>query len=141
MLTTVYTKDAAQVIEAEIGTPLRTLINQETDAHAVLIGGFHGAWLPIDIIGTLEGTNNMQDKLSSAAGLIVSRKISKYAAVYAEPIYIFNTNPTVPENGSDNNTMMIGLGGRLRIRPSVYVVGEVTPRAEVYALGAQLINV
>jgi NADH:ubiquinone oxidoreductase subunit F (NADH-binding) len=53
MLATVYTKDNAQVIEAEIGTPLRTLINQETNAHAVLIGGFHGAWLPIDTIGTL----------------------------------------------------------------------------------------
>ena len=41
-----------QVIEAEIGTPLRNLIPQQ-DAHAVLVGGFHGAWLPIDTIGTL----------------------------------------------------------------------------------------
>ena len=52
MLTTVITTDNTQVIEAEIGTALRTLIPQE-DAHAVLIGGFHGAWLPIDTIGTL----------------------------------------------------------------------------------------
>jgi NADH:ubiquinone oxidoreductase subunit F (NADH-binding) len=52
MLTTVHTNHSTQVVEAEIGTPMRTLIPQ-TDAHAVLIGGFHGAWLPIDAIGTL----------------------------------------------------------------------------------------
>ena len=52
MLSTVITTDNTQVIEAEIGTPLRTLIPGE-NAHAVLIGGFHGAWLPIATIGTL----------------------------------------------------------------------------------------
>ena len=46
MLTTVHTKDHAQIIEAEIGTPLRNLIPQD-DAQAVLIGGYHGAWLPM----------------------------------------------------------------------------------------------
>jgi hypothetical protein len=33
-----------------------------------------------------------------------------------------------PFESGDNNTFMIGLGARVRIRPSWYVVGEVTPR-------------
>jgi hypothetical protein len=39
---------------------------------------------------------------------------------------VFNAN-TFNEPG-DENTFMIGLGARLRIRPSTYLVGEITPR-------------
>ena len=53
MLATVHTNDGSQVVEAEIGAPLRTLMPAKEDAQAVLIGGFHGTWLPIDAIGTL----------------------------------------------------------------------------------------
>ena len=75
MLTTVYTKDGTQVIEAEIGTPLRTLINQETSAHAVLIGGYHGAWLPIDAVGTLTLDNAALKTYGAAlgAGVVAAR--------------------------------------------------------------------
>jgi NADH:ubiquinone oxidoreductase subunit F (NADH-binding) len=52
MLTTVHTQHGSQVIEAELGAPLRTLIQQQ-DVQAVLIGGYHGAWLPSNAIGTL----------------------------------------------------------------------------------------
>jgi uncharacterized beta barrel domain-containing protein DUF5777 len=99
-----------------------------------------GRPLSIDIIATLEGQNNMQDKKSSAVGLLFSKKLAKYAAVYAEPIYIFNTNPLEPESQSDNNTMILGLGGRLRLRPSLYVVGEVTPRLTGYEPGVNLVS-
>src|SRR6516225_4740693 len=53
MLTTVHTRDDTQVIEAEIGTPLRNFIGQGTNAQAVLIGGFHGTWLPSGTLATL----------------------------------------------------------------------------------------
>jgi NADH:ubiquinone oxidoreductase subunit F (NADH-binding) len=47
MLTTVHQADGErQVIEAEIGAPLHTLLTSQADAQAVLIGGFHGTWLP-----------------------------------------------------------------------------------------------
>ena len=50
-----------------------------------------------------------------------------HAALYAEPMFVINSSPfDVP--GADNNTFMLGLGGRLRLRPSLYVVGEITPR-------------
>jgi Membrane bound beta barrel domain (DUF5777) len=91
--------------------------------------------LGLDVIATLEGTNNLRAQKSSAIGILVSKKIARVAAFYAEPIYVINTNSAVPENASDNNTMMLGLGGRIRIRPTVYLVGEITPRLGGYDVG------
>ena len=68
MLTTVHTQDNTQIIEAEIGTPLRTLLPASQDAQAVLIGGFHGAWLPIDAIGTLTLDNKALNARGAALG-------------------------------------------------------------------------
>jgi len=91
--------------------------------------------LGLDVIATLEGGNNLRDHYRSAVGILVSRKVAKVAALYAEPIYIFNTNSAEPPDAADNNTMMLGLGGRLRIRPALYIVGEVTPRLAGYTPG------
>jgi len=91
-----------------------------------------GKPLGLDVIATLEGTDNLTDQMSSAIGVLVSRKIGKVAALYVEPIYVINTNPQVAD---DNDTGMIGIGGRIRIRPSTYLVGEVTPRISGYRPG------
>jgi NADH:ubiquinone oxidoreductase subunit F (NADH-binding) len=37
----------SQVIEIEIGAPLGSLLDPNAQAQAVLIGGFHGTWLPL----------------------------------------------------------------------------------------------
>ena len=89
---------------------------------------------------TFEGANNLQGNLSPAVGAIVSRRVSKYAALYAEPIVVFNTNPLDSSLVSSNDTFMLGLGGRLRIRPSTYIVGEFTPRLAGYTPGVGLIS-
>jgi NADH:ubiquinone oxidoreductase subunit F (NADH-binding) len=68
MLTTVHTQENTQIIEAEIGTPLRTLLPAETRAQAVLIGGFHGAWLPTAAIGTLTLDNQALKTHGAALG-------------------------------------------------------------------------
>ena len=70
-----------------------------------------------------------------ASALIVSRKIGKFAAVYAEPMFVANTNSLDSGTGVDNNTTMIGLGTRLRVRPAMYLVGEITPRLSGYKPG------
>jgi hypothetical protein len=88
--------------------------------------------LGIDVIATLEGKNNMRDQKSSTIGVLVSRKVAKVAAVYAEPLFVVNSNPAAT---SDNNTAMIGLGTRIRIRPATYLIGEVTPRLSGYKPG------
>src|SRR5437762_5650351 len=90
--------------------------------------------LGLDAIVTLEGTNNMRDQLSSALGVLASRKVGGIVALYAEPTYMVNTRPAT-SNDPDNDTFMLGLGGRIRIRPVVYLVGEITPRLWGYQPG------
>jgi hypothetical protein len=81
----------------------------------------------LDIVATIEGTNNFRDIYSPALGVIVSRELGRAGALYLEPIWVHNTN-LLNLPGEDNDTLLIGLGARLRIRPTVYVVGEFVPR-------------
>jgi NADH:ubiquinone oxidoreductase subunit F (NADH-binding) len=68
MLATVHTNSNTQVVEAELGVPLSTLIPAAENAQAVLIGGYHGAWLPIDTIGTLTLDNQALQTRGAAVG-------------------------------------------------------------------------
>jgi Membrane bound beta barrel domain (DUF5777) len=78
--------------------------------------------------GAIDGTNNFRDSYSPTVGVLVSHKIADRVAVYAEPLWVNNTNPLPEEVVDENNTLLLGLGARVRIRPSVYVVGEYVPR-------------
>ena len=89
----------------------------------------------LDVHATLEGRNNMREQKSSALGVLVSKKVGRLAALYVEPMIVVNTNPEDGGSGVDNNTMMIGLGARVRIRPTTYLIGEVTPRVGGYKPG------
>jgi uncharacterized beta barrel domain-containing protein DUF5777 len=82
----------------------------------------------IDVIGTAEGTNNFRDRYSPGIGAVISRELGRHGAIYAHPIWINNTNPLASESTDENDTFMLGLGSRLRIRPTVYLVGETVPR-------------
>jgi NADH:ubiquinone oxidoreductase subunit F (NADH-binding) len=84
MLTTVHAQDSTQIIEAEIGTPLRTLLPAVQDAQAVLIGGFHGAWLPVDAIGTLTLDNQALKGHGAALGAGVIAALPVYRCGLAE---------------------------------------------------------
>ncbi len=90
-----------------------------------------GKPITLDVIGTFEGLDNLNGVKSPAVGVLVSRKVHRIAAVYAEPIVVFNSN-LFPDDNADQNTFMLGIGARLRIRPSTYVVGEYTPRLAGY---------
>ena len=84
--------------------------------------------LGVDIYASIEGRNNFQEIYSPAVGAVISRRIGTHGAVYVEPIFVGNTNffDLVPED--DNDTFILGLGGRVRIRPKLYLVGELAPR-------------
>jgi hypothetical protein len=82
----------------------------------------------LDVVATMEGTNNFRDSYSPALGVIVSRELGTRGALYFEPIWVNNSNPLPSELAEDNNTFLIGLGARIRIRPTVYLVGEIIPR-------------
>jgi NADH:ubiquinone oxidoreductase subunit F (NADH-binding) len=79
MLATVYQTDGqCQVIEAEIGAPLRSLLAAQAqgqtqtepspEAQAVLIGGFHGTWLPMAQATALTLDNNALNSSGAALG-------------------------------------------------------------------------
>jgi hypothetical protein len=86
--------------------------------------------LPLDIsaLVAIDGTNNFRDSYSPAVGAIVSRSFGEYGAVYVEPIWVNNSNPLPKELVDDNDTFMVGVGARVRVRPTVYLTGEFIPR-------------
>jgi hypothetical protein len=92
---------------------------------------------PVDIAAlvSIDGTNNFKDSYSPAVGAIISRRFADVAAIYVEPIWVNNTNALPSDLVDDNDTFIVGLGARVRIRPSVYLVGEFAPRAAGYEPG------
>jgi hypothetical protein len=82
----------------------------------------------VDAIGTLEGTNNFRDRYMPGIGAVISRALGRRGAVYAQPIFVIDANAFPTSAVSEEHTLMIGLGARLRVRPSLYLVGEMAPR-------------
>jgi hypothetical protein len=82
----------------------------------------------VDVIATAGGTNNFRDSYSPAIGAVISRTIGRHGALYAHPIWINNTNAQPTELVDDNDTFIVGVGGRFRVRPTVYLVAEAAPR-------------
>lgn len=97
-----------------------------------------GGPIGLDAIVTLEGDDNLSEHHQTALGLLISRKAGRLAALYAEPIFVVNSNPF--ENAGDEHTLMLGLGARVRVRPSTYIVGEFTPRLAGYDAGEHQIS-
>ena len=91
--------------------------------------------LSINVFGSAEGTNNFKDSYSPGLGVILSREIGDRAALYAEPFWVNNTNPLPGELVDDNNSIMLGLGARVRLSASVYGVFEITPRVNGFDPG------
>lgn len=92
---------------------------------------------PVSIaaLAAIDGTNNFRDSYSPTIGAVVSRTIDEHVAIYAEPVWANNTNALSGELVDDNSSFVIGFGGRLRVRPTVYVTGEVVPVVAGYDPG------
>jgi hypothetical protein len=86
----------------------------------------HGVGL--GVIASIDGTNNFKDSYTPMIGVAVSRELGRYGAVYVEPMWVNNSNLLPTELVDDNDTFMVGLGARIRVRPTVYLVGEFLPR-------------
>ena len=96
-----------------------------------------GQRFPVDVavLASMDGTNNFQDSYSPALGAIVSRRVGDRAAFYVEPIWVNNTNSLPKEVADHNDTFMVGLGARVRVRPTVYVTVEASPRVSGFRPG------
>lgn len=87
-----------------------------------------GAVVGVGVLASVDGTNNFRDSYSPALGIAISRELGDHGAVYAEPVWVHNSNLD-DLAGDDNSSFLVGLGARLRVRPTVYLTGEFTPRA------------
>lgn len=93
---------------------------------------------PISVSGLLsvEGGNNFRERYATSIGATVSRQIDDVVALYAVPMWVHNVTPFLSQiTGVKDNTFFVGLGGRVRIRPTVYVSAEVSPRVAGLAQG------
>ena len=88
--------------------------------------------IPVSLSALLsvEGADNFQERYSPAVGVAVSRMVADRLAVYATPVWVHNTAALL---NIDRDTVMVGLGGRVRVSATVYLVGEVIPRAGGYS--------
>ena len=84
--------------------------------------------ITLDVLGSIDGTDNFRDSYSPAIGAVISRKFGRHGAAYFQPIWINNSNPLPSDLVDDNDSFLFGVGTRLRVRPTVYLVGEATPR-------------
>src|SRR5262245_7229369 len=88
---------------------------------------------------SIEGTDNLQENHQPTLGVILSRTFGEWAAGYVEPMWVNNSNPFPTELVDHNNTTFIGLGARVRVRPTVYVVIDAAPRVAGFEPGVDYV--
>jgi hypothetical protein len=90
----------------------------------------------------VEALGNFQDNFQPSLAATVSRVVNSRLVLYATPAVVFNTQAADTLEGHDHDlpgaeedehsrhdhTMFVGLGARVRFRPTAYVVGEYSPR-------------
>jgi hypothetical protein len=91
-----------------------------------------------DVIVAVNGTDNFSDEYSPAVGFVLARELGNAGAVYLEPMWVGNVNLDEALIAADDNALLLGLGARIRIRPTVYLVGEFIPRLTGYDAGTHL---
>lgn len=101
-----------------------------------------GTWLPVTIsaLATMDGTENFTDSYSPGLGAVISRTLGQHGALYLEPIWVNNTNRLPSEVIEHNDTFLMGMGARIRVRPTVYLAFEGAPRVSGNDEGSALIS-
>ena len=106
----------------------------------IQVSGRVDAWqeedgLPVALsfLASVEGQNNMRDNHAPAVGVVASRTFAGAVAAYISPTFVWNTSAASPFDDAEDNTAFIGLGTRVQVRPSVFVVAEYAPRVAGYS--------
>jgi hypothetical protein len=110
----------------------RTAIDKTFQFHAKYDAVRQSRSVPASLsaLVSVEGADNFRERLSPALGLVASRTAGDRLAVYATPVWVHNTAALL---NIDRDTVFVGIGGRLRVSSTVYVVGEVVPRVGGYS--------
>lgn len=151
-----FSLDSGAIIGLEyrfgITSDLQAGVHRSILSKTIQIFGRYDGWkqsegLPVSLslIGSIEGLNNMREHRQPAVLATVSRELGGRLTLYATPGFVGRTRAADFLTGHDHdhgigdtaeedehagheNTVLVGLGGRVRARPSVYVTGEFTPR-------------
>jgi cytochrome c oxidase subunit 2 len=101
----------------------------------------------LDAQVSVEGLDNLREEYSGSVAAILSKRLGGWASVYAEPTWVGNVDKPgrlhpsfdpddLDDDDDDDNVFMVGLGTRLRVRPTVYLLGEYVPRLTGFDAGA-----
>lgn len=71
-------------------------------------------------------------EFSPALALVLSRRLGTRGAVYVAPSWVGHTRVTTSAPGTDDSTLVLGLGARLRLTKTMSLVGEYHPRLAGY---------
>jgi len=85
-----------------------------------------GSPVGISLFGAIEGQDNFSEEFSPGVALVLSRKLGGRASLYVEPAWVGNTARSEPSD--KDSTFFVGVGARVRLGSSAYLVGEVAPR-------------
>jgi len=90
--------------------------------------------MPVSIspVVSIEGSDNFQEKYAPAVGATISRQVGTRVAGYVTPMWVHNTAASLDAH---RDTTYVGIGGRVRLGSSTYVVGEIAARVQGYAPG------
>ena len=86
----------------------------------------------LSAVAAIEGEDNFQDRHSPSLGAVLARTAGDYLALYAVPFWSHRSGGGF---AADHDTFVLGVGARVRVRPTVYLVGEVSPRLAGFAAG------
>jgi hypothetical protein len=86
----------------------------------------------LSAIAAVEGENNFRVRYSPSLGVALSRTWGDRLAMHAVPFWAHRSGA---DGGVEHDTFVLGLGARVRIGESAYVVGEVSPRLAGFAAG------
>lgn len=101
----------------------------------------------ISLLGSVEGLANFHQNYQPGVGAVISRAVGTWLSVYAVPTFVAHTRAVdtisgheghdhdLPETADDDHshhdgTTFIGMGTRVRIRPTVFVSSEYSPRVQ-----------
>jgi hypothetical protein len=110
-------------------------------AHHQLLRQTDETRITLDLVAAIEGQDNFREDHTLTVGTVLSHQIADRGAVYVHPVLLFNSNPLPDADTDDNHTMMLGVGGRLRLGASrVYLVAEAAPRLAGFKPGVDHVS-
>ena len=90
------------------------------------------------VLVSVEGLDNFSEEYAPSVGAVVSYRFGTRGAVYAQPMWVGNTNLT--PGGGDDSAVVLGLAGRVGVAEGVYLVAEFAPRLAGYDEGDEHIS-